>query len=93
VVEEEIKLRGFTDSQRSNGALLDFRLQATAAERATDAAILIKQRLGPDLLRTRATRAGNQREHNPFAAARGVRQSLEDEVFHLKRKTAINQKK
>ena len=68
--------------KRLHGPLLDLRLQAAAAQRALDAAVRIKERLGADLLRAGPLHARDDAERHRFAAARGLRQGLEDDVVH-----------
>jgi hypothetical protein len=63
--------------------MLDLGLEAAAAQGACDTAIRIKDRLGPELLRTGTFRAGNDAERDGFSGARGLREGLEDEVSHL----------
>lgn len=82
VVEQEIEGGGLAGANGFDGALLNFRLQATAAEGAVNAAIGIKQGLRADFLRAGTFDAGNERERDRFAGARGVRQGLKYEMLH-----------
>src|ERR1017187_9934626 len=62
--------------------MLDLGLEAAAAERALDAAIRIKERLGADLLRAGTFGIRNDAERHRFTVARSLRQGLEDDVSH-----------
>ena len=82
VVEQQVERRRLAGAQRQDGPMLDFGLQAAAAQRAFDAAIGIKERLGADLLRAGTFDAGDDAERDRFTAARGLREGLEDDVSH-----------
>ncbi len=69
-------------AQRLDGPMLDFRFQATAAQRAFDAPVRIKERLGADLLGAGTLGAGDDTECHWFTAARGFREGLENDVSH-----------
>src|SRR5258708_7664308 len=62
--------------------MLNFGFEATAAERAFDAAIGVKKRLRADLLGGRAFDARDDAEDDGFGGVRGLGESLEDEIFH-----------
>ena len=82
VIEQQVEGRPLPRAQGLDGALLDLGFQATAAERALDAPVSIKQRLGADLLRAGSLDPGDDAQRDWFPAARRLRQSLEDDVLH-----------
>src|SRR5579859_2804273 len=82
MVQQKVERGGLAGAERLNGALLDFGFQAAAAERAQDAAIGIKQRLRADLLRAGTFHRGDDAQGRRLAAARGLRERLEDGVLH-----------
>ena len=82
MIEQQVERRRLARAQGLDGPLLDLGLQATAAQRALDAPVRIKQRLGADLLRAGPLHAGDDAERHRLAAARGLRQGLEDDVSH-----------
>src|ERR1700674_3305428 len=82
VIQQQIERGSLAGAKRLNGALLDFSFQATAAQRAVQAAVGIKQRLGPDLLRAGSFDAGDERQRDGFAAAGSIRQGFKDDVLH-----------
>ena len=84
VVEQEIEGGRLASAKGVDGALLDFSFETTTTERAVDAAIGIKQGLGADFLRAGTFDAGDERESDGFAVARGVRERVKDDVLHAR---------
>ena len=82
VVEQQVKRGGLAGAQGLDGALLNFRLQATAAERAVNPAIGMEQCLRADLLRARPLDPRDDSQRHRLALPGCIREGLKNVVLH-----------